>query len=159
MTQTDLARKVMESKLIAFDPDAWLDRLGQLPPIRTSTSHAALPPSIRIRLRELYQVYTFGCWIAVISLSRATLEYALLEKLHPHRGQNDRGMSLFKLIETYSAQSSSTADAMHRLRKLGNEVLHSGGVGDDSYSSMRARHAAESAALLIEVLEDLYLTR
>jgi hypothetical protein len=159
-TQTEMAREVLESKLLAFEPDAWLDRVAELPQIRTSAAQGALPGHIRLRIRELYQAYAFGCWFAVLSLARATLEYALLESRRssqPTGTLSDRTPSLFQLIEQYGNGETSMTQAMHRLRKLGNACLHPAAVAAGPIAaSMRASHAAEAVTILVEVLEHIY---
>ena len=104
----DLAESLLESKLVAFEPDAWLDRVAELEPIRTAAEGPSLPIGVRLRLRELFKVYTFGCWFAAVSAARATLEYALLENslrfsvslpVSRHAGQSP---SLYKLIQAFA---------------------------------------------------------
>jgi hypothetical protein len=78
----DTAYEVLNSKLIAFEPDLWLDRAAQLAPIRTERKNALLPVHVRFRLEELFRSYVFGCWLSVFALARALLEYAILDNLH-----------------------------------------------------------------------------
>jgi hypothetical protein len=75
----DQAGELIESRLIQFDPDAWKERALKLAPVRVGRINLVLPGHLRLRLEEIYRTYVFGCWIAVISLSRATLEYGLLD--------------------------------------------------------------------------------
>ena len=161
----DLAQEVLDSKLIAFEPDAWLDRIAELAPIRTGAQKAAIPAEVRLRLRELFQVYAFGCWFSALSAARATLEYALqqnaskyrIETLVPSRS-GDRTASLYQIIEAYALALPELQTPMHRIRILGNLSLHPSVTGQESPGSvLRAQHAAEAIALLVEVLERLYL--
>lgn len=161
----DLAFEVLNSKLISFEPDAWLDRIAELAPVRISAERQALPAHIRLRLRELFQVYAFGCWFSALSAARATLEYALQDSASrfglqatPEGSQSDRTPSLYRLIELYATRIPDLSESMHRVRRLGNLSLHlEASAGLSPAATMRARHAAEAIALLIEILERLYL--
>jgi hypothetical protein len=161
----DLALEVLNSKLIAFEPDAWLDRIAELAPVRTAAERQALPSHIRLRLRELFQVYTFGCWFSALSAARATLEYALQDsagrfglQTTSEGNQSDRTPSLYRLIELYATRIPGISDSMHRVRRLGNLSLHAEVSADLSpTSTMRARYAAEAITLVTEILERLYL--
>src|SRR5262249_25867043 len=61
--QADQAMEFMESKLIDFDPDEWLNRTRELLPVRTHRADFALPIQLRVRLEELHRCYVFGCWL------------------------------------------------------------------------------------------------
>ena len=67
----DRSYEVLDSKLIAFEPDLWLDRAAQLVPIRTERTNALLPVHVRFRLEELFRSYVFGYWLSVFALARA----------------------------------------------------------------------------------------
>jgi hypothetical protein len=159
----DLADAVLDSKLIAFEPDAWLDRIADMEPVRTAVEGPGLPMLVRLRLRELFQVYTFGCWFSALSAARATLEYALREnatrysiQLSPPR-QPDRSPNLYQLIEAFAPHVPGTVASMHRVRELGNLALHPGASDQDlPATSQRGQHAAEAITLLHQVLEILY---
>ena len=159
----DLAQTVLDSKLIAFEPDVWLDRVADLEPIRTAIEGPGLPPAVRLRLRELFQVYVFGCWFSALSAVRATLEYALQEnvarlsiQLTPPK-QPDRSTGLYQLIEVFAQRFPELRAPMHRIRELGNLSLHPPATGQDSpAASQRGQHAAEAITLLQQTLEGLY---
>ena len=152
----DLAESVLESKLVAFEPDAWLDRIAELEPIRTALEGPSLPIGVRLRLRELFKVYTFGCWFAVVSAARATLEYALLENAPrfsvslPVSRRTEQSPSLYRLIQAFAPHIPDLTTAMQRIRELGNLSLH----GPES--TQRGQHAAEAISLLQQVLSSLY---
>lgn len=152
----DLAASLLESKIVAFEPDAWFDRVAELEPIRTAVEGPTLPIGVRLRLRELFKVYTFGCWFAAVSAARATLEYALLDiaprlsvTLPPTR-KADQTPSLYKLIHAFAKHTPDLTTAMERIRDLGNLSLHG------AESAQRGRHAAEAISLLQQVLSSLY---
>ena len=47
---------------------------------------------------------------------------------------------------------------MHRIRTLGNDYLHPDAApAENTGPYMRARHAAETITLLVEILKHLYL--
>lgn len=152
----DLADSVLESKLIAFEPDAWLDRIAELEPVRTALEGPTLPIGVRLRLRELFKVYTFGCWFAAVSAARATLEYALLESAPrlsvsvPPSRRPDQSPSLYKLIQAFAPHTPDLTTAMERIRRLGNLSLHG------AESAQRGQHAAEAISLLQQILSSLY---
>lgn len=152
----DLADSILGSKLVAFEPDAWLDRIAELEPVRTALEGPSLPIGVRLRLRELFKVYTFGCWFAAVSAARATLEYALLENAPrysvslPASRRPDQSPSLYRLIQAFAPHTPDLAIAMERIRELGNLSLHG------AESAQRGQHAAEAITLLQQVLSSLY---
>lgn len=159
----DLADSVLSSKLIAFEPDAWLDRIAELEPVRTAIEGPSLPMPVRLRLRELFQVYAFGCWFAAISATRATLEYALMENAVrysvtlPASRHQDQSPSLYKLIQAFAPHTPELIAAMHRIRELGDRSLHaSETVGRTPMTLQRGQHAAEAISLLQQVLSSMY---
>ena len=78
----DSACDVIDSPLISFDPDTWLDRTRELAPIHTHKKNVLLPSHIRLRVDELNRAYVFGCWFSVLALARAILEYTILDNLY-----------------------------------------------------------------------------
>ncbi len=129
----DTAYEILDSKLIAFEPDSWLDRAGQLAPIRTERKSALLPIHVRFRLEELFRSYVFGCWLSVFALARALLEYAILDNLHkfdidhswpPDREGKRREKKLEHLIDDVGGSLPQLKDSMNKLRTYGNEYLH-----------------------------------
>ena len=158
-----LAELVVSSKLIAFEPDEWLDRSESIEPIRTAIEGPTLPMPIRLRLRELFQVYTFGCWFAAISGARASLEYALMENAGrysiplPSARHRDQSPSLHSLIQAFAPHTPDLTSAMHRIRVLGDRSLHASEiVGAMPVTLQRGQHAAEAILLLQQVLSSLY---
>ena len=165
----DTAYEVLDSKLLIFEPDSWLNRAGELAPIRTSNQNLCLPSHVRLRLEELYRTYVFGCWLSVLSLTRAILEYSLLDNANkysvdtawpPDSGGKRREKKLSHLIEDFSPHLPAIADQMNRLRDLGNDYLHPK-KSHMSKESLFTRQAAarEAISLLVEAVETIYLTR
>ena len=115
----DTAYDVLDSKLIQFEPDAWLDRAGELLPIRTHKSSLVLPIHVRLRLEELYRAYIFGLWLSVFALSRAILEYSILDNL-----------SKFKIEPTWPPDR----DGSRKEKKLSHIMRSSANISRSSRS-------------------------
>ena len=163
----ELADELIESRLIQFDPDAWRERALSLAPVRVGRINLILPGNLRLRLEEIYRTYVFGCWISVISLSRAALEYALLDNANriglnthwpPDRDGRTRNKRLSDLVEEYAALVPSIARDLNNLRELGNSYLHPK-ADRASRLVLDNRQADASAAIyaLGPVLEAIYL--
>ena len=165
----DTACEVLDSKLLTFDPDSWLNRAGELAPIRTSNQNLILPGHVRLRLEELYRTYVFGCWLSVLSLTRAILEYSLLDNANkfsvdtfwpPDASGKRREKKLSHLIEDFSPHLPSITNHMNRLRDIGNDYLHPKRT-QMSRETLFARQAvaSEAISLLVEAVETIYHTR
>ncbi len=166
----DTAFEFMDSKLISFDPDTWLDRAGRLTPIRTDRKNILLPVHVRLRVEEIFRAYVFGCWLSVLALSRAVLEYAILDNLHKFdidrywslqdKSGKRREKKLEHLIDEISPFLPSFTQSMDKLRQYGNDYLHPK-KSEVSKGALLQREQAAKDALetLIEVTEALYLSR
>ncbi len=166
----DTALEFMDSKLIGFDPDSWLDRAGNLIPIRTDRKNVLLPVHVRLRMEEIFRAYVFGCWLSVLALSRAVLEYSILDNLHkfnidrywPLQDKNGkrREKKLEHLIDEISPFLPNLVQSMDKLRHYGNDYLHPK-KSEVSKGALLQREQAAKDALetLIEVTEALYLAR
>jgi hypothetical protein len=163
----DTAYEVVDLKLIDFEPDAWLDRADELKPIRTNKSNVELPSHVRLRVMELYRAYVFGCWLSVLGLSRAILEYAVLDNLHKFRiepswpaGRDGkrRDKKLVDLINELAEHLPQYKVPMERLRDYGNEYLHPKKSQVSKQSLFQRQAAAKDAvSILVEVVEGIYL--
>ena len=163
----DTACEVLDSKLIMFEPDAWLQRVNEVLPIRTSKRGVDLPLHVRLRLEELYRAYVFGCWLSVLGVSRAILEYAILDNLHkfkiepswpPDQSGKRKEKKLSHLIEEVSLCCPQIKAPMERVRDYGNEYLHPKKSRISKESLFERQPAAKEAmATLIPVVESLYL--
>jgi hypothetical protein len=162
----DAARDVIESRLIRFEPDAWLDRTGTLAPIRTAGAQAKLPAHVRFRLEELYRALVFGLWLSALALTRAILEYAILDNLYKfgidERWPADaygkrREKKLSDLIDELARALPSSAASMSLIRDYGNEYLHPK-MTRTSKEALLRREASASTALesLLAAVELLY---
>jgi len=163
----DAAYEVFDSKLIDFKPDDWLDRVGELLPIRTNKSNVTLPGHMRLRLEELYRAYVFGCWLSVLGLSRAILEYAVLDNLHKFRidpswpedrNRKRKDKKLSDLIDELVEYLPQYKEPMERLRDYGNKYIHPKTSKVSKESLFQRQPAAkEVVSTLAEVVEGIYL--
>jgi hypothetical protein len=166
----DIACEVIDSPLISFDPQAWLDRAGELTPIRTHRKDVLLPSHVRLRIDELNRAYVFGCWLSVLALARAILEYAILDNLHkydvppmwPPTGREQKGKSkkLSQLIEELEPHVPLLTKGMNKLRDYGNDYLHPKKSQVSKESLFQSKSAAKDAMqTVVEVVEGLYLAK
>ena len=165
----DEACEVLDSKLIGFEPDSWLDRAGDLAPVRTDRQNLVLPAHVRLRLEEIYRTYVFGCWLSVLSLSRGILEYALLDNAAkfgvetswpPDANGKRREKKLSHLIEDFAIHLQALANTLNRLRDLGNDYLHPK-KSQMSKETLFARQPAarEAISILVQAVEGIYVAR
>ena len=158
--------EILGSKLIAFDPDSWLDRAGQLAAVRTERKNVLLPAHVRLRLEELHRTYVFGCWLSVFSLARAILEYAILDNLHkfgiaqhwpPDNYGKKREKKLEVLIDEVGGHLPQLVGSMDQLRTYGNDHLHPK-ASSTSRGALFQREIAAKDALetIVAVTEALY---
>lgn len=162
----DTAYEFLDSKLINFDPDSWLDRVGELAPVRTERKNVLLPVHVRLRLEELFRAYIFGCWLSVLTLARAVLEYAILDNLHkfeidqywpPDRDGKRREKKLEYLIDDVGGYLPQLVEPMDRLRTYGNEYLHPKASKSSKETLFHREKAAKDALETITaVTEALY---
>lgn len=166
----DIACEVIDSSLISFDPDSWLIRARELAPIRTHKKGVLLPSHVRLRIEELNRTYVFGCWLSVLALSRAILEYAILDNIHkfniaptwPADGRNKKATKkkLVHLIEDLTPYIPSLAKGMNKLRDYGNDYMHPEKSKTSKYKLHQSQPAAKDAIkTVVDVVEGLYLAQ
>ena len=112
-----------------FEPDAW--RENELFPFVVAQRLGEIPDSIRDRVDEIRQSFTFGNWMAVIALSRCLLEYALVKrknilKLEVYKDRKQtRIRPLSELIEDSANNCSKLSKKiMDRIKDAGDAVMH-----------------------------------
>lgn len=122
---------------------------------------------MRLRLEELYRAYVFGLWLSVFGLSRAILEYAILDNLHkfkiepmwpPDRDGKRKEKKLSYLINELAEHLPQHRESMNLLRDYGNEYLHpkKSQVSKDALLRRQAS-AKEVAEKLAKVVEAIYV--
>jgi hypothetical protein len=166
----DTACEVIDSSLISFDPDSWLDRARELVPIRTHKKDVLLPSHVRLRIEELNRAYIFGCWLSVLALSRAILEYAVLDNIHkfeikptwPAVGRDQKGKAkkLADLIEDLAPHVPALSKGMDKLRDYGNDYMHPKKSQMSKETLFQCKSAAQDAVkTVVDVVEGLYLAQ
>lgn len=166
----DTACEVIDSSLISFDPDSWLDRARELVPIRTHKKDVLLPSHVRLRIEELNRAYIFGCWLSVLALSRAILEYAVLDNIHkfeinptwPAVGRDQKGKAkkLADLIEELAPHVPALSKGMDKLRDYGNDYMHPKKSQMSKETLFQCKSAAQDAVkTVVDVVEGLYLAQ
>lgn len=166
----DIACEVIDSSLISFDPDSWLDRARELAPIRTHRKDVLLPSHVRLRIEELNRAYVFGCWLSVLALARAILEYAIIDNFHkfniaptwPAVGRDPKGKTkkLSDLIKDLEPYVPLLTKGMDKLRDYGNDYLHPTKSQVSKESLFQSKSAAKDAMkTVVEVVEGLYLAQ
>lgn len=166
----EIACEVIDSPLITFDPQSWLDRANELTPIRTHKKDVLLPAHVRLRIEEINRAYVFGCWLSVLALTRAILEYAILDNIHKYnvlptwppvgRDQKGKPKKLAQLIEDLEPYLPELAKGMNSLRDYGNDYLHPKNSRVSKESLFQSKSAAKDAMqTVVEVVEGLYLAK
>lgn len=160
---------LMDSELIRFEPDKWIENSRLLQPIMTDKQQR-LPVHVRFRLEELYRSFIFENWLAAISLSRATLEYAILDNCHKlgiepkytitYPKEQERAKDLKVLIDEISEYNNELSGFMDFIRDEGNQVIH---PKKTTMSREKLFERKDSARKCIEklthVIEALYLPK
>ena len=160
------ADEILFSKLIDFSPDLWLDRVSQLKPITVKRENVQLPMHVRFRLEELFRAFIFGCWLSVLALARAILEYTLLDNLNkfgisrcwpPDRQGKERPKRLEHLVDDFSDVLPTIKEQMTRLREYGNEYMHPKRSDTSKVGLMqREQKAKDAVGSIILVAETIY---
>jgi hypothetical protein len=165
----DEAYSLLTSKLIGFEPDAWLGRASELESVRTHRRNFDLPMQVRLRLEELCRAYVFGLWLSVSGLARAILEYSIIDnlaKLHiertwpPDRKGTRKEKRLADLIDEVAEALPDLKTPMMLLRDRGNEYLHPRKSRISKESLLQRKESAKAVvAALVSVIEAIYLAR
>jgi len=162
------AYEILDSKLIDFEPDEWLDNAGELYPIRTARKGADIPVHARYRIVEIYRSYVIGNWLSVLALSRSTLEYAILDNLHKYKISptyettipvgKQKPKKLSHLIEDIAGVLPEIETSMEKIRDYGNEYIHPKKTKRSKEALFQRKEKAKDCLLhLRNVIEILYL--
>lgn len=167
--EIDGAYRVIESRLLLFDPSAWLLNSDALRTIRTTGHPDVLSMQIRARLVEIYRSYIFGNWLSVLALCRSALECAIIDNAsklgislayETMPRSKARNKSLSHLVENVADTIPDILDAMTEIRDLGNEYIHPKKTRRSKERLLAiSKEAARSLVLLHNVLETLYGAR
>lgn len=162
------ASEILDSKLIEFDPDQWLDNAGELYPVRTSRNGADIPVQAKHRLLEIYRSYIFGNWLSVLVLARSALEYVILDNLHKFNISatyeitkpklESKPKKLSQLIGEVGEILPELKLPMEEIREYGNDYIH---PKKSKLSKEALFHKKEKAKRCLrhlrQVVEGLYL--
>lgn len=159
--------EIIESKLIKFNPDDWLDNANSLMPIRTSRKGHEIPIHARERLIEIYRSYVFGNWLSVLALSRTVLEYVIfdnltklgIDKYYTITNSNEKKIKkLSHLIDDVGERMPNIITQMTTIKDLGNEYIHPKKNNKQQLFS-RKENAKECLIHLRDAVEALYLAK
>ena len=115
-----------------FVPDQWDTNLRALRPLILEIEEKKIPTRIRVRLSEVHRSFTYGAWMACIALSRAVVEFALIDRA-PALGYlasqvneygQDEYLTLNQLTKRVCAVRPELDADLQTLRKAGNQILH-----------------------------------
>lgn len=160
-----LARAIIDSPLVRFEPDDWIINARSLRSVLLSGRDRSLPPHVRVRLEEMYRSFIFGNWIAVISMARAVMEFAIVEnrkqlqieteKVIEIHGKHKRVLkNLDELIDAVTEKRALLQDNMDQVRRLGNRFMHPQKDGDKAPfdRQVSAKECIEQVQLILEAL-------
>jgi hypothetical protein len=160
------AERLMYSSF--FVPDEWLRNTDELQPILGDAAEQRIPINIRIRIRELYRSYILSNYLAAIALSRAILEYALIDRAgiigiqvslnDPHYPNRTRRLG--DLVEDASNVIPELKTEMESILDAGNKTLHpkkrDKSVFHSTYLHCLARSSVEQ---VVKIIERLYFSQ
>jgi hypothetical protein len=115
-----------------FRPDEWLRNADQIEPVLGVAAEQRIPSNVRIRLKELYRSFILGNYLSAIALSRAILEYALVDRsakiginsLSDDPRYPNRTRKLGLLVEDAGEQRPELKLDMESIVDAGNMTLH-----------------------------------
>jgi hypothetical protein len=82
-------------------------------------------------LREATRCFVFGLWRGCMALCRSALEHGLRKQVTKKMGQAPSALTdLIKVATQLGLLDDAHATLAHRIRKIGNEVLHDEDSGD-----------------------------
>lgn len=115
-----------------FQPDDWLENRRLLHPVLIDKPTSKIRDHIRYRLSEIYRAFTFGLWMATVTLCRSVIEFTIkdsasrlgIELTRP----NARGVSedkrLAELVSDVAEKIPTLKDHLETVRDTANRVLH-----------------------------------
>lgn len=171
-----MAVDLIDRELMEFEPDAWAQRLRHIKAISVDENRS-LPENIKRLLLELNRAYVFGNFLSVFPVARAILEHAVVD-LSKRAGialmrcdeENEREerKGLLTLVNelTESMGPKRTTSKWHKLRKLGNDILHGPNpdaidfemqkASNDRLFRVREHKAREVIEEIVDVLSEFY---
>lgn len=151
-----------------FEPDQWMRNSEELHPVAGDRADRVLPSNIRVRVRELYRSFVLGNYLAAVALTRAMLEYTIVEHAARHginayftdpNGRR-RTRRLRDLVNDFSEKVPILKLPMETIIEAGNRTLHPELQDRLAISPDRLHDVAlESINATRTVVEQLYLRR
>ena len=131
-TYTDAELQVVDDLVYSpfFEPDQWLRNAEAIGPVLGPKASIRVPGNVRVRLREVSRSFILGNYLAAIALSRAILEYSLIERAFtvgidprdPDKpGRNKR---LAWLVEDAAERQPHLRPPMESIVAAANQTLH-----------------------------------
>lgn len=154
----DAAHELVESPL--FRPDDWAENNRLLHPVVQRQTDSWFPKDVRVRIEFLYHAFLFGNWLGTVALSRALLEYGILNRARELQldtgdpADSRRTAGLGVLVDRLACVLPELSDAMNYLVARGNEVMHPIATRTRTESDHReiAQNCVERARLVLEKL-------
>lgn len=113
-----------------FQPDQWLQNLRALKPVMLADGSAHVPKPVKRRLLQAYRSFIFENWAAAVAMTRAILEYAILDRAR-HFGVDSHDpdrpeweSDLRQLIAAMPELYANMEDEWEYIRRWGNTVMH-----------------------------------
>lgn len=144
------------------DLDAWYSNLRELRPIISRHPASRFPAQMRRRLVEMHYSYVCGNWLSVAALSRATLEYVLVDRakslnVEAFDQASQRVHNLSTLIEMAARARPDLEPRMEVVRQVGNWSLHPRPVKNVEALMARMKDDAFRAlSAIVDLVEMLY---
>jgi len=163
------AQKLLHSRV--FSPDEWLARLRHVEPLLTEKSGDDLPTFVRHRFREVFDSFLIGHFAATIALSRALLEFALLQNANRlgyeayRRTRTAAGKAtkaeakrLGELINLASEHQPELEIEMRALKRMADRVLHPREhVNVSEFPRTSGKDALKAVTSIQSIIHRLYL--
>jgi hypothetical protein len=165
-TYTDADLQVVEDLVYSpfFEPDQWLRNAETIGPVLGPRAGIRVPGNVRVRLREVVRSFILGNYLAAIALSRAILEYSLIDRAStvgidprdPDQPGRNKGLSW--LVEDASERWPHLRLPMESIVEAGNQTLHPK-KGDNLALLPTAlrNYALTSVQAARTIVEELYL--
>ena len=127
--EKDLNR-ILYEPLYGFEPSLWLRRARKLELISTSFKNESknISSAVDARMKEVYQCYVHGQWMAVIVLSRSVLEAVIWDSVGrldiDIDSYGELSPSLHHLITDVSKIIPDIVSDMETVKSNGNNIVH-----------------------------------
>ena len=144
-----------------FAPDAWKKRLNKLRPMLLPTgAKSRLRDHIKVRIDEIYRAFTFGQFMAVVSLCRTLLEFTLKQNAGKLNiiltNENGWEKSLSQIIQEVSIRYPELSVHAEAIREQGNLVIHPKKRSIVAIPRVLEKEALETIEHIVVIIEWIY---